>query len=93
VCQRVNTCIGIVGCIIGCIKQFAVFILYLILTVTFVHSASRCIAVTFVGFVKQVIDCHTYINRFQPFQFESISEAQVAYTVSVQCTVFLMGIV
>ncbi len=92
-CQRVNTCIGIVGCIIGCIKQFAVFILYLILTVTFVHSTSRCIAVAFVGFVKQVIDCYTYINRFQPFQFESISETQVANTVGIQRTIFLMSIV
>ena len=39
-CQRVNTCIGIIGCIIGGVEKFAVFILYLIFTVTFVHSTS-----------------------------------------------------
>lgn len=92
-CQCIDTCIRIVGCVIGSIEQFTVFVLYLILSMPFVYGTSRCITIAFVCFVEQVINRHAYINRFQSFQFESISEIQVAHTISIQCTVLLMSIV
>ena len=54
-CQRIDTCIRIVGCVIGSIEQFTVFVLYLILSMTFVYGTSRCITIAFVCFVKQII--------------------------------------
>ena len=47
-CQRIDTCIRIVGCVIGSIEQFTVFVLYLILSMTFVYGTSRCITIAFV---------------------------------------------
>ena len=40
-CQRIDTCIRIVGCVIGSIEQFTVFVLYLILSMPFVYGTSH----------------------------------------------------